>query len=255
MVKAKSVASSRANSKASLGREAKVAEGRRLTPITWRSLSDLVTEKLRRAIINGTMKPGQRIVEEDVAETMQTSRGPVRDAIGRLEYEGLILREPNKGAVVATLSTEDFLEVWSLRAVLEPLGIRTLVMRKPKEEELHTLVETVEELSACLATDEFSMEQAVDIDVRFHEELMRLSGHRRLLTCWQSLKSQIWFLVFSRNVLERNGFPRQADNYHMEIVNAIRAGDADKAQESMKFHLGEMCEDLLEKGAFRRRKK
>lgn len=254
MASARNTSSKKAAGKADVA-ESKGAENRRLTPIKWMSLSDLVTEKLRRAIINGTMKPGQRIVEEDVAETMQTSRGPVRDAISRLEYEGLILREPNKGAVVATLSTEDFLEVWSLRAVLEPLGIRSLVIRKPKEEELSTLIDTVKELSACLATENFSMELAVDIDVRFHEELMRLSGHRRLLTCWQSLKSQIWFLVFSRNVLERNEFPRQADTYHMSIINAIREGDADKAQEELKWHLGEMCEDILEKGAFRRTKK
>ena len=84
-----------------------------------RTLSDHVTHQLRQAVLTGKLKPGQRIVEREIAEAMNTSRGPVRDALKYLENERLVVRYPHKGTFVAWLSLKDAEEIYSLREAIE----------------------------------------------------------------------------------------------------------------------------------------
>src|SRR5574341_1487362 len=83
-----------------------------------RTLGDHVIQQLRQAILTGQLKPGQRIVEREIAEAMQTSRGPVRDALKLLENERLVVRYPHKGTFVAWLSLRDAEEIYSLREAI-----------------------------------------------------------------------------------------------------------------------------------------
>ena len=84
-----------------------------------RTLSDYVADQLRQGIIVGALKPNQRLVEEELAASMQTSRGPVRDALRLLEAEGLVVRQSHRGAFVTELTYEDVLEIYSIRELLE----------------------------------------------------------------------------------------------------------------------------------------
>jgi len=203
-----------------------------LTPAKRNSLTGQVTDKLRRAILAGRINPGQRIVEEEIASIMKTSRGPVRDALTALEHEGLIVREPNRGAMVVKLSAEDVEEVCSLRAALENLAFKCAVQRAA-EKDLAAMERTVDDLSHCLKKN-FSMEKALDLDLQFHEQLVLLSGNRRLLSYWRELKSQIWFLMFSLNV---SGFPKDAHVSHRQIVQQIRRKNLKKGYDLLKEHL------------------
>ena len=220
-----------------------MSENRGLTPVKRSSLTDQVTENLRRAILDGTIKAGQRIIEEEIAASMQTSRGPVRDALIQLEHEGLIFRERHRGAMVVRLSAEDVEEVWNLRVALENLALRYAIDRA-SDTDVAALERIVEELSACLKTD-FSLAKAVDLDLKFHEELLNISRQKRLIAFWQTLKPQIWFLIFSRNVFDEAGFPRDTDVWHTEMIDVIRRRDLEAGARHLKTHLESSYADLL----------
>jgi len=165
-----------------------------IAPVKRNSLTEQVTMKLRQAILDGRIKAGERIIEEDVAAMMKTSRGPVRDSLIELEHEGLVIRERNRGAMVVSLSAEDVEEVWALRVSLERLALK-FVMERASEEELAKLQDLVQEISAGVKQDS-PVDKFIDLDLKFHEQLVNASGLKRLIAIWQSLKSQIWFLIF-----------------------------------------------------------
>src|SRR5579871_5688691 len=95
-----------------------------LVPPVKRSLAEDIVDRLREAIYSGQLAPNERLREEVLASSLGLSRGPVREALAQLEREGLVIRQPNKSAVVARLSLEDLEEVYSLRQSLEELAVR-----------------------------------------------------------------------------------------------------------------------------------
>lgn len=205
-----------------------------IAPVKRNSLTDQVTQKLRQAILDGRIKAGERIIEEEVAAMMRTSRGPVRDSLIELEHEGLVIRERNRGAMVVRLSAEDVEEVMSLRIALEGLALR-YAMERGTETDWARLQEIVREISAELREDS-SLEKGVDLDLKFHEELVTISRHKRLISYWQGLKSQIWFLIFSVGVADTSAFPKRSDASHRQLLDAIRAKDYDKAAQVLRKH-------------------
>ena len=98
-----------------------------LTPAPNRSSVKHVLDELREAISSGKLPPGTRLKERDLAERFELSRGPIREAVRALAYEGLVTVRPNRGAVVSSINAEDVLEVYVLRAVLGSVAIRQLI--------------------------------------------------------------------------------------------------------------------------------
>src|SRR6476661_6655129 len=94
-----------------------------LAPPESRSLADDIAERLRAAILAGHFDPGERLGEEKLAQKMNVSRGPIREAFVRLEREGLVVTRRNRGAFVAQLTREDLEELYTLRRALEPLAL------------------------------------------------------------------------------------------------------------------------------------
>ena len=205
-----------------------------LTPVPRSSLALEVAKKLRREILTGHIKPGERILEQEISEVMKTSRGPVRDALIRLEHEGLVVREPNRSAVVASMTVDDVEEVCSLRLSLEILALRYSIDRA-QEEDLQRLHLVVGLLDECLK-DSFTLERAVDLDLRFHEEFVNSARHDRVLSMWQSIKPQIWFLIFSRNAFALENF-REGSRSHAELVDSIERQDYETAKTNLTRHL------------------
>ncbi|NLX07239.1 MAG: GntR family transcriptional regulator [Phycisphaerae bacterium] len=224
-----------------------------ISPVSRRSLSEQAAEHLREAILRGQIKPGQRIIEEEVAAMMQTSRGPIRDALILLEHEGLVVRERNRGATVVSLSAEDYEEVWSLRMALEGLALHG-AFERADEDDLRRLEGVVDELAACLESD-FSVQEAVDLDLRFHEELVNASHHRRLIAYWQGLRSQIWYLIFTRNIGEGVSYPREGHVYHKDLIEALRNKDLARGEELLRSHLDSAYSDLITVQKSRRKSK
>lgn len=199
-----------------------------------RSLSDEVVVRLRDAIVNAKIAPGERLREEILASSMGVSRGPVREAIQRLEREGLVIIHPNRGATVARLSREDLDEVYSLRRSLERLAMREAI-RKADAEHISQMSALVDEMAANSAVS-ITPQLAADLDIRFHEALVESTGHKRLIRTWMDLRPQIHLFLLSRTVANPD-FREHLVRSHTEILNAIKERDETRGVTIIDDHL------------------
>jgi DNA-binding GntR family transcriptional regulator len=152
---------------------------------------DRAYHEVRTAILNRDLLPGSRLVEAQLAEELGVSRLPVREALIQLESEGLAVRIPGRGKVVASLSAADVSEVYTLRAAVE-----TLAFRLAKDHVTSTDQRSLERLIANMeeAATEGDVRKLAALDVRFHEQIVRLSHHRRALAVWRTMTVQMQLL-------------------------------------------------------------
>src|SRR5690349_5180786 len=120
-----------------------------LAPLEKRSLSEDIVDRMREAIYSGQLAPNERLREDVLASLFGLSRGPVREALVQLEHEGLVIRQPNRGATVARLSLEDLDEVYSLRLALEKLAVQQAI-KNAEPEIFEQMQGVVNEMQACL---------------------------------------------------------------------------------------------------------
>lgn len=198
-----------------------------------RSLSDEVVVRLRDAIVNAKIAPGERLREEILASSMGVSRGPVREAIQRLEREGLVIIHPNRGATVARLSREDLDEVYSLRRALERLAIREAI-RKADSAHFTEMASIVDEM-VVRSRVSITPQLAADLDIRFHQAMLESSGHKRLIRCWLDLRPQIHLFLLSRTVANAD-FREHLVRSHTDILNSIRDRDEPRALATIDDH-------------------
>jgi DNA-binding GntR family transcriptional regulator len=205
-----------------------------LAPARKRVLADEVVEELRSAILDGRLVPEQPILEARIADMMQVSRGPVREALARLEQEGLVFKVRNRGTFVARLSPEDVDEVHSLRRGLELLAVEYFV-RNATPGDLADL-EAVLERDGEPPEDDFTPKQAADLDIRFHETFMRACAHRRLCETWLNLREQVRVVLLSR-YLANQDYRTIFLPHHRAFLNALRARDIERARAALDEHL------------------
>ncbi len=200
-----------------------------------RVLSDHIAAELREAIIADRLKAGQRIVEREIAEAMQTSRGPVRDALLQLESEGLVERYAHRGTFVMQLSSEDAEEIYSLRQAIESLALEYVVKRATSKdlEELDGLVKDM----ADMVVGEYGVGEATELDMAFHRALCRVSRHGRALAAWEALSGQTRILLMSRIRRYPCEFQDQVVAWHRRLVAALRERNLEQAQEELRRHL------------------
>lgn len=211
-----------------------------LTAPQQRTLSDYAADQLRQAILAGKLMPGQRLVEQDLAVSMQTSRGPVRDALKMLENEGLVERQSHRGAFVADLDPDDFLEIYSLREALETLAIKYAIKNASDEEieELENLVQSM----AALAEQNYSQIDATDLDMQFHYTLCRISGHKRVFAAWEALSGQIRLVLLKHRLGNPQDHRVRSVSWHEKIVVALCERDTEKAIQELKTHMAASIE-------------
>src|SRR5579871_5727187 len=150
-----------------------------LVPPVKRSLAEDIVDRLREAIYSGQLAPNERLREEVLASFLGLSRGPVREALAQLEREGLVIRQPNRGATVARLSIEDLEEVYSLRLALEQLAIQEAIS-KGEPSYFDEMQKVVDEMRVCMQRG-ITTQEAARLDLGFHELIYVASGHKRLL--------------------------------------------------------------------------
>lgn len=206
-----------------------------LVPIkldSYKPLRELVFEALREAIINGQLAPGERLMEIQLAEELGVSRTPVREAIRKLELEGLVLMVPRKGAYVATFSMRDVVEVFEIRGALEGLAAALAAERitEPELEELERhLVKSAEII------DHADLQGMVEVDTGFHQILYQASRNERLAQIINNLREQIH--RFRQTSLSYPGRMKFALEEHREIVDAISARDSELARKLAQEHV------------------
>ena len=199
-----------------------------------RGLGVDIAERLRSAILTGLFGPGERLPEEQLAKTMGVSRGPVREALVKLEREGLIVIRRNRGAFVARLSREDLDEVYTLRVAIERLAVQRFIANAAPADldRLQNVVDRIAELIGEGITEQ----DAAELDLEFHDIIYRAGKHRRLYDTWATLKPQIHVLLLNRNVAHED-FRDMVVSSHQEILDAIRGGDEERAIELTMDHL------------------
>jgi DNA-binding GntR family transcriptional regulator len=194
-----------------------VEQAPQLQRVTKLTLTDSVAESLRAAIFRRTLRPGQRIPEAQFAIKLGVSRAPVRDALAVLLQEGLVNRD-SRGAVVTLLSRADVDEISELRLALERLAI-TLAIRNASDEQLVALADNIRRTSLAHAVGE-----AGELDLEFHELLMRAANNRRLLESWLTLKGQVRLLLLQMDHDDAR-YPRHTASAHRRVLKAMQARD------------------------------
>jgi DNA-binding GntR family transcriptional regulator len=199
---------------------------------------------LHGAIVSGALSPGERLVEEELAERLGYSRGAVRGAILRLGHEGLVSRERNRGARVRRFTLEEAVEILEARAALESLAAGYAALRRTDAEaaELQALVEQMVELQAAGELLAMSERNAI-----MHRRILEISGHQVARDICSRLHSQVVRFQF-RTVLAPGRSTRSLAE-HGEIVRAIGAGERDAAERAMREHLTNVASVLAQVAA------
>lgn len=205
-----------------------------LNNLTSSSISDTVTMELREAILAGEFEPGARLIERHLATQLGVSHIPVREALARLSEEGLVEREPRRGARVAELGRVELEEVSSLRSVLERFVVERVQARwQPgHEERLREIVGEMAQAAAAADVDELFV-----LDRRFHEALWDMAEHSVLAGIASQLRGRInSFLKAANAALEPDELQRHVQA-HEDLIVAIASGDLTAAKRSMTEHI------------------
>lgn len=216
----------------------------RLGPIqldNYQPLRELVFEAIREAIIDGTLRPGERLMEVVLAEELGVSRTPVREAIRKLELEKLVIMVPRKGAYVADVTKRDVAEVFEIRRALEGLAAQ-LASNRVTEEQLEKLERYLVKISDAI--DKGDIEQTISIDVAFHDVLYQASGNQRLEDMISNLREHIQ--RYRSTSLAYPGRMKQALIEHRKVVEAIANRDADLAKKLAEQHIVNAENSLME---------
>lgn len=215
-----------------------------LQPPDRRGLHEVVLAQLLAAIRSGQLRPGDRLLEAEIAERLDLSRGIVREAIRKLEQEGLVVTHPHRGAFIARLTPQDAAEVFSMRRVLETFAVR-LAVNRVDEQALEEMTETVRAMvAAAEQADRFAR---IRIDMRFHEQVCLASGHSLLSRFWNGLVLRLWLVHYDPR---RSSWPGPVmvsrAEAHLELVDCLRRRDAEAAVAWMESHIDVIARKALD---------
>lgn len=168
-------------------------------------LRDVVFNTLRQAILRGELKPGERLMEIQLANKLGVSRTPIREAIRKLELEGLVLMIPRKGAEVAEITEKSLRDVLEVRRALEELAVQ-LVCEKITEEEIEELKAAAREFENVLKDGDIT--KIAEADVRFHDVIYMATDNQKLIQLLNNLREQMY--RFRVEYLKRGGSPPAA---------------------------------------------
>ena len=196
------------------------------------SLRDVVCETLRRAILDGTLRPGERLMELHLARQLGVSRTPVREALRRLETDGLVETIPNRGAMVAQITVRDVEDVLEVREAMEELAVRRACCRITAAQ-LAQLYAAEARFEECLRKDDLA--GAARADAAFHEVLCEAAGNRRLIQLLSDLRSHLYRyrLEYLKNKKSHAGLVSQ----HALICEAVKSRDEENAAQAVRSHI------------------
>lgn len=196
-----------------------------------RPIREIVLERLRKAIMDGSFEPGDRLVETSIAEGMGVSRTPVREALRQLEIEGLAENVPRKGTIVKGISKRDILEIYEIREVLEGLAFR-LACNNISEERILELKEMLLEMEQSI--DNNDIKEYWRLHGEFHNTIMYFSNNQRLI---DQMKQIYEYLSKLRNfTLVMNKRRIIAMEEHKALIKAFENKDEILAEQIGREH-------------------
>ncbi len=203
-----------------------------------KSVQRTAYQTIRQMIVSGELKPGQPVVERDLAGQMSISRAPVREALLELEKEGLIRNVGSRIRIVPEITIRDAVELYELREALEGMAAR-LLAESVTDEAVARLREMMESMGEGAVADE-------DEEIRFHEYIVRECGNARLAQLADPIRVQWVKLRFHDFLKRQEVYPAKACTSHAAIVEAIERGDGDLAESLSRRHIREAKEKLLQ---------
>jgi DNA-binding GntR family transcriptional regulator len=201
-----------------------------LEPIEQTPLRVQIADRLRRAIVTAKLRPGAVLVETALAEQMNVSRAPIREAIAILENDGLVETVAYKGKRVKPLTVREVEETWSLRQTFEVMAVRRIPDR---EADVAPLWEPCRTMQA--AAEAGDREALILADEQFHRTLIELSDHHLLLQSWNALYLRIHQIMALRNRRDSDDLAEIAGN-HPPIVRALEERDTRTAVRLISDH-------------------
>lgn len=207
-----------------------------------RPLRDIVFDNLRLAILDGTLRPGERLMEVSLSEKLGVSRTPVREAIRKLEIEGLVEITPRRGAQVCELSVKDVEDVLEVRETLEGLAAY-LAAEKMSDDELKELEKAYNGL--VKAVDEQSTEKIIKWDSKFHDILLNGSRNPRLIKVNGILVEQVH--RFRKSYIEDINTAKYIVQSHKKILDSLKEKNKEESKENAMEHIRDVKEFILNK--------
>lgn len=198
----------------------------------YKPLREVIFNTLREAIIVGELKPGERLMEVQLAEKMGVSRTPVREAIRKLELEGLVNMLPRKGAHVADLSVKDIMDVLEVRASLDALA-SSLAAVRITDDELKELKHVQEQLANYVEKE--NLQGSIKKDVEFHDIIYRASRNDKLIQIANNLREQVQ--RFRVIYLKDYNSGKDIIKEHLDIFEAIKGRNEQNAREVAHRHI------------------
>ena len=201
-----------------------------------------VADALREAILSGELQPGEKLREVDLAERFGVSRNPVREAIGELEQQGLIISQPNRGKTVVSPTDEDLRQSYQVRACLELLALHLIWDQVTDDllEQMRRLVAMMQEATHDPSLSAVTRHGRLNVlDARFHGLLVEATGNHTLMRAWD-MASPVAFgfirdLERERSQTENHALTRPEP--HAEFLNALEQRDLDAAEQALMAHL------------------
>lgn len=195
-------------------------------------LRDVVFHTLREAILRGDLRPGERLMELQLAAKLGVSRTPIREAIRMLEQEGLAVTMPRRGAEVAKMTLKDMEDVLEIREALDELAVN-IACSRITEEQLAKLAKEKELFESSIRTGD--VKRIAEADVRFHDAIYEATGNPKLVTMLNNLREQVYRY--------RVEYIKNPKNYpvlireHEAIYESLAAHDAKRAASAMHEHV------------------
>jgi len=216
-------------------------------PVPGSDLVGQVTEQLARAICEGRLSPGQRLVEAAVARQMGISRAPLREAARRLEQRGLLVARPRRGFFVRDFAPQEIDDLYGLRLVLETYAAE-LACARATAADLDRLRARLGRLRA-LARDG-AVTELVEADLGFHLDICELSGNRKLLGLFTDLTGEVRMIIALIGQVYDD--PVRLAEAHAPLLEALAAGDRDRLRGEVDHHIRVAWQEVRDFFAARR---
>lgn len=199
-----------------------------------RNLAEEITSQLRVAIVSGQFKPGTSLAEPVLAERFGASRAPIREALIALERDGLVEFNDRSRTRVRPLTPTDFEEICSMRIALESLAARQAAA-KWTASDTRAMEDNIRRQERAATLGELS-----HLDVEMHEYVVRLAGHRRLLSAWRGIRWQFEMcLAYTHRLQQKLDFEphRITVDSHRGLLEALASGKPERAAKAMAAHI------------------
>lgn len=216
----------------------------RVSKVYHPKLFETIAQQLREAIIGGELRPGDKLLETELADEFGVSRGPIREALRELSREGLVVDLPRRGTVVSTATLMDLIEVYDVREALETFAA-IQVIAKATAADLARVQNRFTVMAKAWHARSTAHANRMNADLDFHREILRIAGNDRMINLYTQLATQTAVLL--RTAMDMNPSLELSppDAVHQSMLDAMIARDPDAVREAVANHYRHTRERLF----------